>query len=81
MPSPFPGMDPWLEGPGMWPDVHASLLPELRGAIVQHLPSRYSALIGQYVWLEGVEEDDRTPLGVPDVAMAGANGGRRDRAR
>ncbi|MGZ3385325.1 MAG: DUF4058 family protein, partial [Isosphaeraceae bacterium] len=22
MPSPFPGMDPYLEEPGLWPDVH-----------------------------------------------------------
>ena len=23
MPSPFPGMDPYLEDPDFWPDVHA----------------------------------------------------------
>jgi hypothetical protein len=22
MPSPFPGMDPWLEAQGFWPDFH-----------------------------------------------------------
>ena len=26
MPSPFPGMDPYLEEPGLWPDVHARLI-------------------------------------------------------
>jgi len=25
MPSPFPGMDPYLEHPALWPDVHLSL--------------------------------------------------------
>ncbi|MBI4786756.1 MAG: DUF4058 family protein [Chloroflexi bacterium] len=26
MPSPFPGMDPWLEHPALWPDVHRNLI-------------------------------------------------------
>jgi len=26
MPSPFPGMDPYLEHPDLWPGFHASLL-------------------------------------------------------
>ena len=30
MPSPFPGMDPWLEAPRIWPDVHNSLIAALR---------------------------------------------------
>lgn len=24
--SPFPGMDPYLEAPGLWPDVHTRLI-------------------------------------------------------
>ena len=66
MPSPFPGMDPWLEG-SLWPDVHSTLLPQIRTALVKVLPERYSALIGQHVWLEGADEDERVLLGVPDV--------------
>ena len=26
MPSPFPGMDPYLEDPAIWPGVHAAML-------------------------------------------------------
>lgn len=26
MPSPFPGMDPYLEEPRRWPDVHQRLI-------------------------------------------------------
>ncbi|QWK12050.1 MAG: DUF4058 family protein [Thermoflexus hugenholtzii] len=25
MPSPFPGMDPYLERPDLWPDFHGNL--------------------------------------------------------
>ena len=26
MRTPFPGMDPWLEHPDLWPDVHNRLI-------------------------------------------------------
>ena len=32
MPSPFPGMDPYLEAPSIWPDLHHSLAAELGAA-------------------------------------------------
>lgn len=41
MPSPFPGMDPWLEDPSVWPDVHASLLVAIRNALGPRLRPRY----------------------------------------
>ena len=28
--SPFPGMDPYLEAPTIWPDVHTSLISIFR---------------------------------------------------
>ena len=31
MRPPFPGMDPWLESPTIWPDVHSSLITSIRG--------------------------------------------------
>ncbi|MFN0055331.1 MAG: DUF4058 family protein [Planctomycetales bacterium] len=33
MPSPFPGMDPYLEDPGLWPDVHHAPGPGLTGRV------------------------------------------------
>jgi hypothetical protein len=51
MPSPFPGMDPYLEEPSLWPDVHTSLLVEVRTALNAILPERYGAFIDCYVWL------------------------------
>ena len=35
MPSPFPGMDPFLEDPSFWPDVHLNLIAEIQAAINQ----------------------------------------------
>ena len=50
MPSPFPGMDPYLEG-SLWPDVHGSLIYTIRAGLSAKLPKGYFANIDQYVWL------------------------------
>ena len=33
MPSPFPGMDPYLETPELWPDVHHELTSDIRNLL------------------------------------------------
>jgi len=42
MPSPFPGMDPYLEG-HLWPDVHQALAAEVRRQLAPQLRPRYIA--------------------------------------
>jgi hypothetical protein len=42
MPSPFPGMDPYLEG-NLWPDVHQALAGEIRRRLAAQLRPRYVA--------------------------------------
>jgi hypothetical protein len=69
MPSPFPGMDPYLES-WIWPDFHGSMLGEIRTALNAVLPRRYAALIDRYVWLEEADDATRVRLGVPDVTVA-----------
>ena len=45
MPSPFPGMDPYLEHPEWWPAVHTNLIVELQYALVPLLPAQYYVTI------------------------------------
>ncbi len=52
MPSPFPGMDPYLESPDWFPDLHDSLITFIKGALQQRLPEDYYAQSSQRVWLE-----------------------------
>ncbi len=83
MPSPFPGMDPYLEG-HLWPDVHATLIVGIRAAIAAKLPPGYFANIDQYLWLGESDDEDapltkRTRRGKPDTfvtngAHAASNG-------
>jgi len=52
MPSPFPGMDPYLEGPTHWSDFHFEYVGELRAKINQLLPEPYAARLGEHVVVE-----------------------------
>jgi Protein of unknown function (DUF4058) len=45
MPSPFPGMDPYLEHPGMWPEVHHRLISAIADALEQTLSLDYRVAI------------------------------------
>jgi hypothetical protein len=72
MPSPFPGMDPYLEG-ALWPDVHGSLIFTIREALVPGLPDGYFARMDQYVWL-GEDDDEPTRGGKPDTFLVGPRG-------
>jgi hypothetical protein len=52
MPSPFPGMDPFLENPEVFPDFHRSFLVYLRAAVQPLLPKNYFAALELREWLE-----------------------------
>ena len=48
MPGPFPGMDPYLEAPAGWPEVHNALMTAVRSLLNRTLPPRYVARIERY---------------------------------
>lgn len=52
MPSPFPGMDPYLEHPTIFPGLHNRLIAGLSEALQAALPAPYFAEIGERVWVE-----------------------------
>ena len=41
MSYPFPGMNPWLEDPRIWRNVHQSLITALRDLLAPQLEPRY----------------------------------------
>lgn len=52
MPSPFPGMDPYLEDPAEWPSLHLGLAVAAMTHLQPELQRRgYFASAGQRVWL------------------------------
>jgi Protein of unknown function (DUF4058) len=74
MPSPFPGMDPFLEDPAVFSDLHDRLIVCLSEALNAQLPEPYYAGIGSRVWVQTAQRRI-----VPDVSLVRprqtANGG------
>ncbi|MBY0523510.1 MAG: DUF4058 family protein [Gemmataceae bacterium] len=52
MPSPFPGMDPYIESSGEWGDFHTSLLTAIRAKLNALLPRRYRARVDLFVFIQ-----------------------------
>src|SRR5579864_7415980 len=51
MPTPFPGMDPYLEDPAYWPDVHNGLATYLRDELHPQITPSYYAHVGERVYV------------------------------
>jgi len=69
MSSPFPGMDPYLEAPQIWPDLHDSLAGEIRNELNQTLPSPCYARLETRPELGIVEQEGERQRVVPDVTV------------
>lgn len=69
MPSPFPGMDPYLEDPGLWPDVHHGLISEMQAALNQQLRPNYYVRVEERVYISDDDDPGRRVL-VPDLRVA-----------
>lgn len=67
MPSPFPGMDPYLEKPDLWPDVHNSLIIALRNYLAPKLRPKYYLAVEERLYLAEIEPP--ALLGRADVAL------------
>jgi hypothetical protein len=61
MPSPFPGMDPYLESPDIWPDLHDRLAAEMSAMLNSTLPSPYYARLEMRPEI-GIVEAARTSI-------------------
>ncbi len=55
MPSPFPGMDPFLESPEIWVDFHNNLASEIQATLNRLLPPHYVARLTPRFVYEMVE--------------------------
>ena len=68
MPSPFPGMDPWLEARGLFPSVHSDLISRMREALNAVLPEQYVATTDRLVAVdpESYREPDVSTFGPDD---------------
>jgi len=68
MPSPFPGMDPYLEDPELWPDVHHGLISQIQSALNPQLRPNYVARVESRIYLSR-DDDPGRRLMIPDVRV------------
>jgi hypothetical protein len=57
----FPGMDPYLEDPAIWPGVHTSLIVYIRDQLQPLLRPRYVAMIDERVYVHAPDNRDYIP--------------------
>jgi hypothetical protein len=67
MRCPFPGMDPYVERPEIWPDFHDSLIAYIRETLQPLLRPKYAALTRDRLYVVEAER----PI-YPDVALVQA---------
>ncbi len=65
--SPFPGIDPYLEHPDLWAEVHNRLMVAIAIALAPSLRPKYHVAIEKRTYLG--EADDSLLVGVPDVTV------------
>ena len=71
MQSPFPGMDPYLEHPALWPDVHNRVIAALADNLSERVAPRYYVGLERRTYL--LKADDLVFVGRPDLAVAPAS--------
>ena len=68
MSHPFPGMNPYLENPVLWREIHSLLVVTIFNALNSQLRPKYRVAIEQRR-IYAVSGEDSLLIGIPDVAV------------
>ena len=69
MPSPFPGMNPYLEQDDVWHDFHERFLPAAAEAIGAQVQPDYIVKIVEHVYVHELPFEPRCLLGRADLGV------------
>lgn len=70
--SPFPGMDPYLEAPELWPDVHDRLINVMAEQLAPLLAPKYITELNSRIVIDHGWNDSEWPgVFIPDVTVTG----------
>lgn len=72
MPSPFPGMDPYLEHPDFWQETHNRLILAIADSIMPQIRPKYEIAIEKRIYEindTNDDNDDSLLVGIPDAAV------------
>ncbi len=69
MPSPFPGMNPYVEQATVWHDFHERMCPYLAELLTTQVRPDYIVKIDEHVFIHELSDENRAFLGRGDVTV------------
>jgi hypothetical protein len=69
MPSPFPGMNPYVERASVWHDFHESFMPLVRDLLTQQVLPRYFVRIDEHMYIHELPAEPRRLIGRGDLLV------------
>ena len=79
MPSPFPGIDPFVESQ-MWDDFHARFVTIISEMLVPRVRPQYMVNVERYVYVTQPDDDEVVKIIAPDVFVSDTGHGWREYA-
>jgi hypothetical protein len=70
MPSPFPGMNPYLEQVELWQDFHLEFLPAMRRQLVPQVGPDYIVKLEEHLYVHDIPPEPRIRIGRSDLSVA-----------
>ena len=74
MPSPFPGMNPYLENTDVWRDFHNSLCGRIKESLAPQVQPGYIVKLEENLYLHDHEDEEREYFSTADVTVHPVNG-------
>jgi hypothetical protein len=79
MPSPLPGVSPYLEQEDAWHDFHERFMPWVADCLAAQVDPRYIVKIDEHIYIHDVFGERRRFLGRADIAVGQSRALRGDR--
>ena len=70
MPSPFPGMNPYIEQDACWQDFHLEFLPAMRARLVAQVRPKYIVMLDEHIYVQEHAPGPRRLVGRTDISLA-----------
>ncbi|MGB3652972.1 MAG: DUF4058 family protein, partial [Rivularia sp. (in: cyanobacteria)] len=71
MSNPFPGMNPYLENPELWPEVHSWIIIAIAESLVSQLRPKYRVAVEKRVYQ--MTDENTILVGIPDVSVSSSS--------
>ena len=80
MPSPFPGMNPYLEQSDAWQDFHMRYVPALADAVTALVRPHFIVKVGEHFFIHEPPAEHRLLVGYADVSLSSPDHGAKHQA-